>query len=185
MLESLRDKGWIKVYSGSPLLFKAISPDEIFEKYKENYERMLSSVKDVLEVEKMEEKFVIASHKIDFENFKEIIREAKTVWISNTTSEFLEEIRDSLRDDAEVRVVLFPGERIVKIKNKNLKMKEADVKIVHRVRNVEVPAISVILDEERVFNVFRDVNDEYVISEMLYDECNYCLREWWNLGWGE
>ena len=185
VLESLRNKGWIKIYSGSPLLFKAITPVEVFEKYKENYERFLNSIREMLEVEKMEEKFVIANYNIGLENFKEILREAKTVWISNTTAEFLEEIRDSFNEDAEIKVVLFPGERAVRIEHRNMKTKEANIKIVQRVKNEEVPAISVILDEERVFNIFKNTDDSYIISEMLYEECGNCFREWWNLGWGD
>jgi sugar-specific transcriptional regulator TrmB len=185
VLESLESKGWIKIYSGSPLLFKAVNPVEIFEKYKENYERFLNSIREMLEVEKMEEKFVITNYNIGLENFKEILREVKTVWISNTTAEFLEEIKDSFNEDAEIKVVLFPGERSIRIEHRNMKTKEADIKIVQRVRNVEVPAISVILDEERVFNIFKNTDDSYIISEMLYEECGNCFREWWSLGWGD
>jgi len=182
VLESLRNKGWIRVYSGSPLLFKAINPAEVFEKYKKNYEKLLNSIQKMLEVEKMEEKFVITNYNIGLENFKEILREAKTIWISNVTTEFLEEIKDSFNEEAEIKAVLFPGEK-AKIA-KNIETKEADIKIVHRVRNEEVPAISIILDEERVFNVFKNI-DSYIISEMLYEECGSCFREWWNLGWGD
>jgi sugar-specific transcriptional regulator TrmB len=181
VLESLRRKGWVKIYSGSPLLFKAINPAEIFEKYKEDYGRLLNSIQEMLEVGKMEEKFVITNYNIGLENFKGILRKAKTVWISNTTEEFLEEIKDSFNEDAEIKVVLFPGERI-KVEHRNVKAREAKVKIVQRVGNMEVPAISIILDEERVFNIFKST-DGYIISEMLYEECVNCFREWWNLGW--
>lgn len=44
--------------------------------------------------------------------------------------------------------------------------------------------MSVILDEERVFTVFEDpVKNQYVVSEMLYDECVQCFRGWFDLGW--
>ena len=66
-----------------------------------------------------------------------------------------------------------------------MKTKEANIKIVQRVKNDEVPAISVILDEERVFNIFKNIDGSYIISEMLYEECGTCFREWWNLGWGD
>jgi len=182
VLESLRSKGWIKVYSGSPLLFKAVNPAEIFEKYKKNYENLLDSIQQMLEVEKMEEKFVITNYNIGLENFKKILKGVKTVWISNATAEFLDVIKDSFNEDAEIKAVLFPGERI-RVEHKNIETKEANIKIVQRVRNEEVPAISIILDEERVFNIFKNTDDNYIISEMLYGECGSCFREWWNLAW--
>lgn len=73
VLESLESKGWIKIYSGSPLLFKSVNPVKIFEKYKKNYERLLDSIQSMLEeVEKMEEKFVITNYNIGLESLKNI-----------------------------------------------------------------------------------------------------------------
>lgn len=37
MLEALALKGWVRIYSGVPLLFKAQAPQEVFEKIKEEY----------------------------------------------------------------------------------------------------------------------------------------------------
>ena len=37
VLESLSGKGWIRVYSGMPMLFKAGAPANVFEKVKEDY----------------------------------------------------------------------------------------------------------------------------------------------------
>ncbi|RLF95695.1 hypothetical protein DRN45_00485 [Thermococci archaeon] len=184
VLESLESKGWIKIYSGSPLLFKSVNPVKIFEKYKKNYERLLDSIQSMLEeVEKMEEKFVITNYNIGLESLKNILKEAKTVWISNVTTEFLEKIKDSFNESAEIKAVLFPGEK--EIECKNMKTREANIKIVQRIRNKEVPAISIILDEERVFNIFKNTDNRYIISEMLYDECERCFKEWWSLGWGD
>lgn len=49
VLESLKRKGRIKIYSGSPLLFKPVDPVKIFEKYRKNYEKLLDSIRSMLE----------------------------------------------------------------------------------------------------------------------------------------
>ena len=48
VLESLAQKGWVRIYSGVPLLFKAAAPQEVFEKIKEEYSEFLDSVKSTL-----------------------------------------------------------------------------------------------------------------------------------------
>ncbi|WP_455284013.1 TrmB family transcriptional regulator [[Eubacterium] cellulosolvens] len=185
VLESLATKGWIKVYSGVPLLFKPLDPAEIFERMKKDYEAVLAVAKTMLDKDevKMKEKFVISKYDVGFEKLKEQIAAAKTVWIGNATREFLEKAKDAFGPSAEVKVTLFPGES--RITGSNAQFKEADIQIVQLVRNRETPAISVILDEDRVFSVFKDpTNGRYMISEMLYDDCSRCIREWHSLGWG-
>jgi hypothetical protein len=92
-------------------------------------------------------------------------------------------VSDSFSKDAEIKVVLFPGEK--GITGSNIKSKEAVVRIVCMFRGKEVPSTTVILDEERVFTMFKDpVKNQYTVSEFLYDECNQCFRGWFNLGWG-
>jgi sugar-specific transcriptional regulator TrmB len=44
VLESLKNKGWVRVHSGVPLLFKAVEPVRVFEKAKEDYAEFLESV---------------------------------------------------------------------------------------------------------------------------------------------
>ncbi len=44
VLESLCSKGWVRVYSGVPLLFRAVDPASVFEKVKEDYAAFLGSV---------------------------------------------------------------------------------------------------------------------------------------------
>ncbi|RLG41993.1 MAG: hypothetical protein DRO05_02420 [Thermoproteota archaeon] len=51
VLRSLHEKGWIKVYSGVPLLFRAVSPEEVFERIKRDYEDFLSSIVTTLNEE--------------------------------------------------------------------------------------------------------------------------------------
>jgi len=185
VLESLQNKGWVKIYSGAPLLFRPVRPDEIFEKMKREYVDLLKTVNKMLEKEVVGmEKFVIQNYDVGLHNLKEQMKKAKTVWISNATTEFLKKVSDALSKDAEVKVVLFPGEK--EIAGPNIQSKEAGVRVVCLVRGKEMPSTTVILDEERVFTTFKDpVKNQYTVSEFLYDECNQCFRGWFNLGWGQ
>jgi len=184
VLESLERKGWIRIYSGIPLLFKAVDPRDIFEKFKKDYSEFLESIQATLDKEAMEmkEKFVILKFDVGLGSLKEEMKKAKTVWINNATTDFLKKVSDTFSEDAEVRVLLFPGEK--KIADKNVQFREAGVKIVCMVRNKEVPSMSITLDESRTFTVFEDpVNHQYVVDEMLYDDCAKCFLEWNSLGW--
>jgi len=184
VLETLAHKGWIRIYSGIPLLFRARSPQEVFEKIKTEYADFLESIQTTLKIEvgEMKEKFVIKKFDLGLESLKEEIRKAKTIQISNATTDFLNKISKTFSKDASVKVLLFPGER--KIGNGNVEFKEAEVKIVCLVRGREVPSMSVILDETRIFTAVEDpVDHRYIVDEMLYDECSRCFEEWYNLGW--
>jgi len=184
VLESLERKGWILIYSGIPLLFKAVDPRDVFKKVKKDYEEFLGAIQTTLkeEVKEMKEKFMILKFDVGLGSLKEEVKKAKTIWISNATTEFLKKMSDAFSKDAMVKVLLFPGER--KINGKNVQFKEAGAKIVCMVRNKEVPSMSVILDESRTFTVFEDpVDHRYIVDEMLYDECSKCFAEWYNLGW--
>ncbi|MFQ6129569.1 MAG: TrmB family transcriptional regulator [Candidatus Hadarchaeaceae archaeon] len=185
VLESLQNKGWVKIYSGAPLLFKPVRPDEIFEKMKRGYVDLLKTVNEMLEKEMVGmEKFVIQNYDVGLHSLKEQMKKAKTVWISNATTEFLKKVSGAFSKDAEIKVVLFPGEK--KIAGPNIQSKEAGVRVVSLVRGKETPSTTVILDEERVFTTFKDpVKNQYTVSEFLYDECNQCFRGWFNLGWGQ
>jgi len=184
VLESLEHKGWIRIYSGIPLLFKAVDPHDVFEKVKKDYDEFLESIRATLnkEVLEMKEKFVILKFDVGLRSLKEEMRKAKTIWINNATADFLKKVNDTFSEGAEVRVLLFPGEK--KIDDKNVQFREAGVKIVCMVRNKEVPSMSITLDESRTFTVFEDpVNRQYVVDEMLYDECAKCFLEWNSMGW--
>jgi len=184
VLESLEAKGWIRIYSGIPLLFRAVDPRDIFEKVKKEYGEFLESVQATLdkEVIEMKEKFVILNFDIGLGSLKEEIRKAKTIWMSNATADFVRKVSDAFREDAEVKVLLFPGER--KTGDRNVQFREAEVKIVTIVRNKETPSMSIFLDENRIFTVFQDpVDHRYIVDEMLYDECVKCFTGWYSLGW--
>ena len=185
VLEALRDKGWVHVYSGVPLLFKAVEPLRVFEKAKEDYAELLDSVKTTLkeEVNKMKEKFVIKRFDIGLDGLKEAIKKAKTVEINNATADFIKKVSVAFKPDAMVKVLLFPDEA----KPNNMQQvlfKQAEVAIVTIMRNKEVPSMSIILDESRTFTVFQDpVDHKYIVDEMLYDECSKCFGEWSSLSW--
>jgi sugar-specific transcriptional regulator TrmB len=185
VLETLAQKGWIRIYSGIPLLFKAVDPHDVFERIKEDYEEFMGSVEATLnmEVDEVKEKFIIKKSDVGLRNLKDEMKKAKTIWINNATTEFVEKVNDTFSEDAEVRVLLFPGER--KTEDKNVQFKEADVKIVCLIRNKEVPSMSITLDESRTFTVFQDpYKRQFIVDEMLYDECAKCFLEWNNLSWG-
>jgi len=62
VLESLAQKGWVKIYSGIPLLFKAVDPHKVFNKIKEDYTEFMESVEATLNMEVNDmicEKFVL------------------------------------------------------------------------------------------------------------------------------
>jgi sugar-specific transcriptional regulator TrmB len=185
VLESLAQKGWVRIYSGIPLLFKAVDPHDVFERIKQDYTEFMGSVEATLnlEVDEVKEKFIIKKSDVGLRNLKDEMRKAKTIWINNATTEFVEKVNDTFSEDAEVRVLLFPGQR--KTGDKNVQFKEADVKIVCLIRNKEVPSMSITLDESRTFTVFQDpYKRQFIVDEMLYDECAKCFLEWNNLSWG-
>jgi sugar-specific transcriptional regulator TrmB len=185
VLEALRNKGWVRVYSGVPLLFKAIAPLTVFERIKEDYTAFLDSAQATLteKVNNMCEKFVIKRFDIGLEGLKEEIKKAKTVEINNATADFIKKVSGAFKPDAMVKVLLFPAE--AKPNNmQQVQFKQAEVAIVTITRNKEVPSMSIILDENRTFTAFQDpVDHKYMIEEMLYDECSKCFGEWSNLGW--
>lgn len=184
VLESLSNKGWVKIYFGIPLLFQAIAPHIVFEKIKEDYTEFMESVETTLnmKVNEVKEKFMIKKFDLGLKALKDEMRKAKTIWINNTTTDFLKKVTDTFSEDTEVRVLLFPGEQ--KTADKNVNFREAEIQIVCMVRNKEVPAISVTIDENRTFTVFQDpFKNQFIVDEMLYDECAKCILEWNNLGW--
>jgi hypothetical protein len=165
-------------------LFKAVDPRQVFETVKKDYSEFLESIQATLdkEVVEMKEKFVILKFDVGLRSLKDEMRKAKTIRINNATTDFVKKVNDTFGEDAEVRVLLFPGEK--KIGDKDVQFREAEVKIVCMVRNKEVPSMSITLDESRTFAVFEDpVSHRYVVDEMLYDECANCFLEWNSLGW--
>jgi sugar-specific transcriptional regulator TrmB len=185
VLESLCGKGWVRIYSGVPLLFKALEPVSVFEKVKEDYAQLLESIQMTLkdEVDSVKEKFVIKRFDVGLEGLKSELAKAKTIEINNATTSFLKKVNDSISKDAVVRVLLFPGETKI-FGLPHSEFKEAEVSIVTIIRNKEVPSMSITLDEERTFTVFQDpVDNKFIVDEMLYDECQRCFASWSNMSW--
>jgi sugar-specific transcriptional regulator TrmB len=175
----------VKVYSGVPLLLKAVEPASVFDKVKEDYALLLESVQLTLEgeVNGMKEKFVIKRFDVGLEGLKQAIAKARTVEINNATASFLKKISDAFAADALIRVLLFPGEA-KPAGLSHVEFKEAEVAIVTIIRNREVPSMSITLDEERTFTVFQDpIGNKYFVDEMLYDECQRCFSSWSNMSW--
>jgi|SRR3990172_8611515 len=185
VLESLQQKGWIRIISGVPLLFKAVEPASVFEKVKVDYAELLESAKATLknEVNSMKEKFVVKRFDIGLEGLKTEMKKAKTVEISNATTTFIKKVSDAFQKDAKIKVLLYPGE--LKANGlSNVEFKKAEIAIVSIVRNKEVPSMSIILDEGRTFTAFQDpVDRNYIVDEMLYDECAQCFSGWSNMSW--
>jgi sugar-specific transcriptional regulator TrmB len=185
VLESLKQKGWVRIYSGVPLLFKSIAPIAVFEQIKEDYAKFLDAAQATLseKVNNMKEKFVIKRFDIGLKGLKEEVSKAKTVEINNATALFLKKVGDAFKADAKVRVLLFPGEtRPSNIAN--AEFKQAEVAVVALIRNKEVPSMSLTLDESRTFTALEDpITHTYIIDEMLYDECQRCFSEWSSMSW--
>jgi len=110
VLESLANKGWVRIYSGVPLLFKAANPSEVFERIKEDYSQFLESVRMTLgkKVNNMKDKFVIKRFDIGIESLKEEMKKAKTIEMNNATATFVKKVSDAFRKDAMIKVLLFP-----------------------------------------------------------------------------
>nr|MDO8099129.1 hypothetical protein [Candidatus Njordarchaeota archaeon] len=124
----------------------------------------------------MKEEFVISKFDIGIVSLKEEIRNCKTIWISNATTDFLKKTMDAFSKDAARKVLQFPGER--KIENRNIRFKEEEMKIFFLTRNKEAPSMSLVLDECGMFTVFEDpVDHRHIVNEMLCDECSECFAE--------
>ena len=185
VLEQLKQKGWVRIYSGVPLLFRAVDPLTVFEQIKEDYTRFLDAAQATLkeEVNNVKEKFVIKRFDIGLDGLKEEMSKARTVEISNATAEFIKKVSSALRPDAKVRILLFPGEA-KPASTPKIEFKQAEVAIVTLVRNREMPSMSITLDEARTFTAFQDpVSHAYIVDEMLYDECQRCFAEWSGMSW--
>ncbi len=182
-LESLEAKGWIRIYSGVPLLFRAVDPRNVLEKIKKEQDELLNGIGMELSAEafEMKDKYIILKMDIGLEGLKEEIAKAKTVHLSNATADLLERLGGSFARDVEVKALMFPGE---KKPHKRIDSREALVRIVCLIKNKEVPSTTVVLDECRVFTVNRDpASGRYRVDEMLHDDCAGCLNELYYLGW--
>ena len=184
VLESLQAKGWIIVYSGIPLLFKAVEPEVALEGVRKEYDGLLESLTKTLagEAREMKDKIVVQKYDLGLGGLKEELKNARKVQISNATTDLVERISGVIRPDAAVEVVLFPGER--KAGRQDFTFREAIIRVVCVTRGKEVPSMTVVVDESRIFTVIEDpVDERYLVSEMLNDDCCGCLSGLISMGW--
>ncbi len=184
VLESLRVKGWIIIYSGIPLLFKAVEPKVALDGVRKEYDGLLESLTETLSGEAMvmKDKIVVQKYDLGLGGLKEELKNARTVQISNATTDLVERISTAIRPDAVVEVVLFPGER--KAGRMDFTFREAVIRVVGVIRGREVPSMTVVVDENRIFTVIEDpVDERYLVNEMLNDDCCGCLSGLITLGW--
>ncbi|MFB3889084.1 MAG: TrmB family transcriptional regulator [Candidatus Bathyarchaeia archaeon] len=185
VLESLKQKGWVHIISGVPLLFKAVDPLAVFEQIKEDYANFLNATQATLteKVNNVKEKFVIKRFDIGLEALKDEMRKAKTLEVNNATAGFIKKVSDAFKPGAKVRVLMFPGEA-KPTGMPSVEFKQAEVEIVTIIRGKEMPSMSITLDEARTFTAFQDpVDHRYVVEEMLYDECQRCFSDWSGMSW--
>jgi len=184
VLEGLSNKGWVRILSGWPLLFRPVDPTRVIAGKRREYESFLGHMEKKLEEERksMPEKFVITRRNLGLDNLKGIVKKAKTLFMSNVTRALFEELAPAFRKDAKVLVVVAPGESVPKMDNVEAKM--ASMPIVHMYDDVEVAATNVLVDEERSFNVLRNpYSKKWEVDEMVYEDCVACFRDFWRLGW--
>lgn len=184
VLESLQAKGWIKIYSGIPLLFKAFEPAEALANARKEYDGLFDGLAQTLsgEADSMKEKIVVLRQDVGLSGLREELKNARTVQISNATADLIERLSGAIPADASVEVVLYPGER--KAGRKDFKFREAAIRVVCVARGREVPSSTVIVDEGRIFTVVEDpVDERYFVSEMLSDDCCGCLSGLFDMGW--
>jgi sugar-specific transcriptional regulator TrmB len=184
VLEGLAEKGWVRIVSGWPLLFKPVKPGKIMARARREYEEFLEQLEQSIEEERdvMANKFVISRRNVGLEALTEAIGRSKTIFISNATREIFDELAPHLREDAKVKVVMFPKE--VPPKKDNVEVRLSSIPVVHLYDKVEVPSANILIDEERSFSMLKNpYTKRWEVDEMLYDDCISCFREYWQLGW--
>ncbi|MBU1166357.1 hypothetical protein KKF81_05370 [Candidatus Micrarchaeota archaeon] len=81
----------------------------------------------------------------------------------------------------EAKEMMFPKEIAPDGISKKAKVKESKIKVVHVFNGKEMPAINIIIDKKRVFNLMDD--KKVIIQEMLYDSAKRDFIGYFNLGW--
>jgi len=184
VLEGLSSKGWVRILSGWPLLFRPVDPTRVIADKRREYESFLGHMERKLDEEwkSMPEKYVISRRNVGLENLKGVVKKARTLFMSNVTRAIFDELAPAFRKDAKVFVVVAPGESLPRMENVEAKM--ASMPIVHIYDDVEVPATNVLVDEERSFTLLKNpYSKKWEVDEMVYDDCVACFRDFWRLGW--
>lgn len=101
VLASLGRKGWVKIYPGVPLLFKALDPRVVLDQIRSDFAAFLESIQSELDkkVGNMKEKLVMKKFDIGLGALKEDIRNARTVETNNATASFIDSVESCIRQE--------------------------------------------------------------------------------------
>ena len=185
VLESLHSKGWIRILSGRPLLYRIVDVPEVMDRLRQEHEAMLTGLNETLmsEVNGMMDKVVVMNRSVGLDGLRERLREARTAYLSMFTWELYEKVRDDLEGSQEVRVIFYPGEA-PPAPRPHEDFRLGQVRVVHMIRGMETPAQQAIVDGHRVFTMSRDpMAKRYEVDEMLDPHCAGCLGEFFEMGW--
>jgi sugar-specific transcriptional regulator TrmB len=185
VLESLQDKGWIRVLSGRPLLYRIVDVPEVLEQLRREHEAMLQGLNGTLEREAggMLDKVVVINRSVGLDGLKEHLQGASRVNLSHITWDLYDRVREDMDGASEVRAMFFPGEAPPSPRGHE-EFRLSQVKVVHMVRGMETPASQVIVDEDRIFTITHDpLTKRYEVDEMFDDGCVGCLKGYFDLGW--
>ncbi|MBU1886244.1 hypothetical protein KKG55_00800, partial [Candidatus Micrarchaeota archaeon] len=177
----LAEKGCVDILSGSPLLFMAISPVELLKDYEKQFTELMKNID--FKRDKMRDKYVIDNYDVKMREVVDSLDKAKKeIWISNATENILKKLEARLlQSNCDIKIVMFPKEIAPDGISKKAKVKESKIKVVHVFNGKEMPAINIIIDKKRVFNLMDD--KKVIIQEMLYDSAKRDFIGYFNLGW--
>ena len=185
VLGTLHEKGWIQILSGRPLLYRIVELPEVMERLQREHEEMLRGLNERLsaEVSGVMDKVVVMNRSVGLDGLREHLRAAKSVYLSMLTWDLYESLRGDLEGADDVKVVFWP-EEAPPASRPNEEFRLSQVKVVHMVRGMEVPAQQAIVDLRRLFTITHEpLAKRYEVDEMFNPECVTCLMDLFKLGW--
>jgi sugar-specific transcriptional regulator TrmB len=185
VLESLHSKGWIRVLSGRPLFYRIVEIPEVIDRLQREHEDLLWGLKGTLntEVRGVMDKVVVMNRSVGLDGLREHLREARTASLSQFTWDLYEGVRGDL-EGAELVRVLFWKDESPPAPRPNEEFRISQVKVVHMVRGIEVPAQQAIVDQQRLFTITHEpLAKRYEVDEMFTPDCVGCLMDMFDLGW--
>lgn len=185
VLESLHQKGWIRILSGRPLLYRIADVPEVLDQLRREYEAMLTGLNETLEAEMMDsmDKVVVINRSIGLDALREQLRVARSASLSMVTWDLYGAVRDELEGAERVRVLYYPGEAPPSPRPHE-EFRVSPVKVVHLMRGIETPASQAFIDDARLFTITNDpFAKRYEVDEMFSPECVECLVNLFDLSW--
>ncbi|MBU1911718.1 MAG: helix-turn-helix domain-containing protein [Candidatus Micrarchaeota archaeon] len=181
VLEALAEKGCVDILSGSPLLFVAVSPLELLKEYEEQFSELMKDID--FRRDKMRDKYIVDNYDVKIKEVLDSLENAKKeIWISNATENILKKLEKKLlQSNCDIKIVMFPKEIAPDEISKKAKVKESKIQVVHVFNGKERPAVNIIIDKKRVFNLMDD--KKIIIQEMLYESAKKDFIGYFNLGW--